>query len=240
MLPLLILATLGQTSRPLETWHIKCPQGHGVTIRGYLDGDTFHAFFPMGRPAPQPAVGASRNYGVSHEKFPERQGREWHGGNVDFKTAVGASGEKPNRVHVTFIGNQVEREAARKDLEQNPEFQRIAAEMGDGLAVQDYGPENPLVAEIGLVDGGKPDIVIQQTKGGKVTYRAHKNPGSDVIVGEIRRADPRYSPERDPGGGLDLSQLLNFGTEGSPVSREHIAIGVVLGLIVLAVAKGRL
>ena len=244
MCSLVMLAgLLGQVSPgapPLQNYSLKCPQGHKIHFQGYVESGRVHAILGPPQPAPQrrAAPGAKPlEYGVAENKLMHlAPGKNWYGGNVTTRPAVGATGELPNRVHVTFIGSQVEREAARKDLEKNPEYQRIAAQMGDLLAVQDYGPENPLVKDVGLVDGGKPDIIIQTTAHPMPLYRAHSYPGSDVLVGEIRRADPRYDPSQDPNGsplpgGLDLSRLFEF--PSSPTEWLIIAgIGCLLVFLV--------
>lgn len=214
MFALLVAAVVGQaTTPPLKNYSLKCPQGHVVNFMS--SGNVFvNKTTP---PAPQggTAPAATKNYGVAQSRLtPLPPGKSWYGGNVDARPAVGATGKPPNRVHLTFIGSQVEREAARKDLEASPDYQRFAAKMGDLLAVQDYGPENPLVADVGLVDGGKPDVIIQTTEHPLPLYRAHEYPGADVLVAQLRRADPRYDPSQDPdgseGGTIDLSRFLDF------------------------------
>lgn len=73
--------------------------------------------------------------------------------------------------------------------------------MGDGLAVQSFAADNPLVANVGLPDGGSPDVVIQ-TESGKVVYRSHSDPGASAIVGYLRERNDDYDPRRDPSGGV--------------------------------------
>lgn len=230
----------------LNSLTLQCPRGDQLRLSAYSfrDGSQFHVLFPVA-PAPQSVAapkGATpaKNYGVSFEYLPKvRPGQSWYGGNVDYHPSVGAKGEPPNRVHVTFIGSQVEREAARKDLERSPGFQRIAESMGDNLAVQDYGPESPLVSEIGLVDGGKPDVVIQQTKGGRVMFRAHNYPGADVVVSEIRKADPAYRPSDDPDGkALDMGIDMNVLMAEYGITPEIIVGIAMTGVLLIAVHKG--
>lgn len=166
--------------------------------------------------APQGGTGPAANYGVmtgALDHLPP--GKEWYGGNAPKTVGAGATGKPINRVHLTFIGTEAEREAARRDLESNPEYQQIAEQLGDLLAVQDYDPSNPLVKNIGLPDGGRPDVIIQTTAHPLPLYRAHEYPGAKILVGEIRKADPRYNPANDPngsplGGGFDLSKFLQL------------------------------
>lgn len=215
-----------QTVQPTNDFHIIGKCGHAFNFKGHQVGNKIIAEFPLdarypGRGGAQAAI----DYGVERQNFPAvAKGKEWYGGNVSYKAAVGSTAERPNRVHLTFIGNQVEREAARKDLESSPGYQKLAAEMGDYLAVQDYGAENPIVKDVGLVDGGRPDIVIQTTKSGKVTYRAHKYPGADVVINEIRKADPRYNPKNDPDGNT-------FGL--GDLNTEELAIGAAIGFVAI-------
>lgn len=241
MFALIVAAVVAQSpTPPLNNYSLKCPQGHKIYFQGYESGGKVHAILgpSHGGPAPQggqrpPAL----NYGVANDGLRHlAPGKSWYGGNVDYKPAVGATGEPPNRVHLTFIGSQVEREAARKDLEKNPDYQRFAERMGDLLAVQDYGPENPLVKDVGLVDGGAPDIIIQTTAHSMPLYRAHSYPGSDVLVAQLRRADPRYDPSQDPDGtegpGLDLSRFLNM-----PSSPTEWAIVAGIGFLLVVLFK---
>lgn len=239
MFALFVAAVIGQTpTPPMQNYSLKCPQGHKVYFQGYESGGRVHAILGPSHPAPQQgARPAALNYGVGSFGLKHlAPGKSWYGGNVEYKPAVGATGEPPNRVHLTIIGSQVEREAARKDLESNPDYQRFAERMGDLLAVQDYGPENPLVKDIGLVDGGKPDIIIQTTAHPLPLYRAHDYPGSDVLVNQLRKADPRYDPSQDPDGtegpGLDLSRFL-----GMPESPTEWAVVAGIGILLVLLFK---
>jgi hypothetical protein len=232
MLNILVALVIGQAPVDKE-FSLPCPQGHKFNVLGHQEGGYF--LLKLKSEAP------SKNFGIDLAKLPSHPGGQaWYGGNVDYSAARGAAGEKPNRVHVTFIGSQVEREAARKNLEGDPGFRYLSEAMGDYLAVQDYGPENPLVKEVGLPNGGRPDVIIQTTKGGRVTYRARSYPGADVVVHEIRKADPRYDPDKDPNGsGLDgLSAMLKYlgANDSMP---EDVLIGLAGGVALVVLIRNK-
>lgn len=146
-------------------------------------------------PAPPPGVRPT-NFGVAHDKIP--RAREWYGGTAPATKAVGSSGVS-DRVHVTAIGPDAT--LAVEGWRRDPEFRRLESAMGDRLAVQAFDdPKNPIVADVGLPAGGRPDVVIQLASG-KVVYRRASDPGASAIVGEIRKRDPAYDPGRDPSGG---------------------------------------
>ena len=123
----------------------------------------------------------------------------------------GDATDKAKRVHVTVIGKDAE--GIVKAWEADPGFASLKTAMGDRLAIQAFtDPEDPLVKNVGLPNGGKPDVVIQEASG-KVVYRAKADPGPAVIVGEVRKRDPAYDPNKDPSGGLtgDASKIVVWG-----------------------------
>ncbi len=238
MLSIFVALALMQTQARTDAiadkeYMMPCPEGHKFPVIGRQEGTYFLLRLKSDAPA--------QNFGIDLAKMPAHEnGAAWHGGNVEYRTA-GAPGQKLNRVHVTLIGSQVERESARKNLEADPGFRALAAEMGDGLAVQDYGPENPLVKDIGLVGGGKPDVVIQTTRGGRVFYRARSYAGADVIVNEIRKANPQYDASKDPDGTTFGSLTAILKSLGLPANMDpqttEIVIGAVAGLAVILYLK---
>lgn len=142
-----------------------------------------------------PAGVKALNYGVDHSRIPKA--REWYGGTAPVGKSIQSS-PITDRMHVTVIGPDAT--VAVESWRRDPEFRRLEAAMGDRLAVQAFDdPQNPLVADVGLPAGGRPDVVIQMASG-KVVYRRGSDPGASVIVGEIRKRDPAYDPGRDPSG----------------------------------------
>lgn len=158
---------------------------------------------------PAPRDDAPINYGLDPKKYPASKGKTWYGGNVPPK--YGDATDKAKRVHVTVIGKDAE--GIVKAWEADPGFASLKTAMGDRLAIQAFtDPEDPLVKNVGLPNGGKPDVVIQEASG-KVVYRAKADPGPAVIVGEVRKRDPAYDPNKDPSGGLtgDASKIVVWG-----------------------------
>jgi len=164
-------------------------------------------------PAQSPA-GPSSQFptGVVAQKLPHLPpGGVWYGGNVGASKSgtVGATEDGGPDVYLTVIGSEAERKAVVEALARNPELSSIVSAMGDRLAVHDYAPDEPMVADVGLPNGGRPDIVIQNASG-KVQYRAKDDPGPTVLAAELRRADPHYNPANDPTGGWSLKSLERF------------------------------
>jgi hypothetical protein len=163
---------------------------------------------PSGKGHP-PAV---RNYGVDFSKIPKvRNDRRWGSPGAFDDEQMATLAQKKGRVHVTAIGPGADTivDAWRAD----PQFAAMEQMLGDRLAVQAFpDPSNPLVADVGLPAGGKPDVVIQDDTG-RVIYRARADPGPAVIVGEVRRRDPTYDPTRDPSSslGMDAGRVVFWG-----------------------------
>ena len=183
-------------------------------------------------PAPEPPAGPATpgprpswpypQLGVIKDKVPRPvAGQAWYGGNAVRSIEAADAGEprsRPPDVHLTVIGSEAEQARARERLAADPKFRALEASMGDRLAVQFYGPADPMVARVGLVDGGKPDVVVQDASG-KERRRFHADPGPDPIVAEIRKADPSYRPGRDDAGGVSIPSgatyfLLGVGAVG--------------------------
>ncbi len=106
------------------------------------------------------------------------------------EAGVEAPKAKPPDVHLTVIGVEAEQVKARARLQADPKFRALEAAMGDRLAVQYYGATDPMVARVGLVDGGKPDVVIQDSTG-KERLRSHFDPGPESIVAGDPQGGPR-------------------------------------------------
>lgn len=210
--------------------------GKTYRIAGWLDPAGQPHFNPseypqfVSRPGPGPAQpdvnpalpaqpGPKPNWpfpqaGVTLSKIPRPvAGQSWYGGNAVkvIEAGMAAPKAKPPDVHLTVIGVEAEQVKARERLQGDPRFRALEASMGDRLAVQFYGPTDPMVARVGLVDGGRPDVVIQ-TADGKEQKRYHSDPGPESLIAEIRKCDPTYRPGRDDqGGGINISGATIFG-----------------------------
>lgn len=155
---------------------------------------------PTPDPGPVPGKVGQGSYpinGVVQSKIPAiSAGQVWRGGNVIEEAGPGAEGRdkggKPD-VYLTVIGSKEERARMRTRLASDPTFAAVRSTMGERLAVHDYPPGNPMVAKVGLPDGGKPDVVIQDASGGEAR-RWHEAPDPAEVVKEVRKLDPSYRP----------------------------------------------
>jgi len=111
--------------------------------------------------------------------------------------------ENSNRLHVTVIGDPADTKKVVDDIENSPEFSM----MRDRLLVQQYKNGDWAVhPSLGFHADGKPTILVQQAKGfqdprgGRVIYRSNDySMGAEGLASAIRKADPNYRPQDDPG-----------------------------------------
>jgi hypothetical protein len=210
--------------------------GHPIHILGWIEPGTirfsardYPQFVPMpatattSRPTTVPTGSVAdfnKPTGVISSKFPPiHAGQSWTSSNA--MGVIGETKNEPNRpeVYLTIIGPKRERERVKARLERDPEFQAVSREMGDRLAVEAYDPTNPLVADVGLPDGGHPDIVVLDATG-KECERFRDDPGPSILADAVRKTDPSYRPGGDRGetGGMNLG---------------WIAAGVIAGFFIL-------
>lgn len=183
-------------------------------------------------PATAPAIPPASNYGLSLDKIPHVN-QSWYGGNADPPmTAAAAAVERTKRLHLTAVGPNAE--TVREAWYADPAFAAIAAELGDGLAVQAFAADNPLVADIGLKAGGAPDVVLQD-ESGKVLYRAKADPGPAKLVGELRKRDPAYDPTKDPDGEKKSGDGSPF---GDGLNAASITAAAVMIFLILRKRRG--
>lgn len=195
-----------------------------------------HPEQPAGGPPAGPAAPASPSAGAAALPFALANGvatsmiprvtRAWYGGNVTTPAVVGASGRKPDRLHLTVVGAGAEQVVKRwRDSES---FRSVEGSMGDSLAVQAFDdPHDADALAPGIVQGGKPDVVIQAGDG-TVLDRWRDDPGPDAVVGELRRRRPDYDPSRDPSGAGSL-----FGSYHEHLTAALCGV-VVVGLVLFA------
>lgn len=172
----------------------------------------------------------SANYGLAKDRIPTET-REWAGGPAETPRLIRGDPAVKDRVHLTFIGDELTRKAARSALEANPSYRELAAAMGERLAVQDFAPTNPMVADIGLPAGGRPDVIIQDAAG-TVTFRPKSPPDPARIVAEIRKADPNYRAEDDPDGAAPSAAWLDT-VKADLEAYSGLGIVVVLMLVLM-------
>lgn len=153
-------------------------------------------------------------------------------------TAMGGEGAASGaKLHLTVIGPEVSRAAVLQDLATHPEL----ATLRDRLLIQDYQPgEWPVDPALGFPADGSPAIVIQTAKspsdpkGGRVVYRSRDYAGGPTALAQaIRKADPHYRPDRDPGPDApDGGGICPLGFDHSHW-RPLAAVGVVAFLVLM-------
>lgn len=106
------------------------------------------------------------------------------------------------KIHVTVIGNADECARVDNDIRTDPAFEGIR----EKLWVQTYVPGAWAIAPPLGFKAGKPSIYVQSAKGpedpkgGRVIYRAMDySVGATGLAEAIRKADPNYRPDLDPG-----------------------------------------
>ncbi len=101
--------------------------------------------------------------------------------------------EDGGKLRLTIIGPDEARKAARKAIEEHPEF----AAFRDQVIVKDYAADHWAVAP-GFVTTGAPTIYCQAPSG-KVLHRQDDfGGGADTAIAALRRARDAYQPRLDP------------------------------------------
>jgi hypothetical protein len=133
-----------------------------------------------------------------------------------------------DKVFLTVIGNQEDRKEVEDDWRKNPEF----ADLRDKVSFGAYNRGDWQVADnLGYAGNGKPTILIQQASG-RVNWRAYDySGGAKGLSQALRRADPAYHPERDPGP--------NSGPLPTSGHEVEIIVAIVLFAVALAVIPRR-
>lgn len=142
----------------------------------------------------------TQNFGVDESKLrrdpPENYKLGGQGITRGEAMAAIGKGEVPDDsklLRLTVIGSEPERKAVLADLEGHP---ALAPYKGK-LSVQAYAPDNWAVHRVGFVTAGHPTIYVQ-APGGKVLHRQDVYTGAEKLAEAVRRADPNYSPNKDP------------------------------------------
>ena len=146
-----------------------------------------------------------RNFGLKTEFMGGRPGH-YTTANAEGRRFVQEAKDAPAaaktaKVHVTVIGSAEEQKKVLEDLEHHPSL----APLRGLIHVQGYLPAEWAVDPALGFQAGKPTIMIQSgktatEKGGKVLWRARDySGGAEKLAEEIRRANPSYKPELDPG-----------------------------------------
>ncbi len=172
---------------------------------------------------------AGDNFGVDMGKISASPKYEICGKKVCKQQAIAAASGLPDDAAlpwITVIGPEAERKAALAALKADPEVMRH-------FRVKAYAPDAWQVQGVGFVTTGKPTVYVQGPDG-KVLYRQdHFVGGLDAIRGALRKANPDYRPEADPGpnnGGDGLKPLLDFAGKVPAWAWALAAVGAFLFL----------
>lgn len=152
------------------------------------------------------AEAAPKNFGLA----PERMGKTGYSGDVhEYESRA----EKNDKMFLTVIGNKEDRRAVVEDWNRNPEYNGVRDRVNFG----EFDRNSWQVADnLGYAGNGKPTILVQEPSG-RVYYRAYDySGGARSVVQALRRADPNYRPENDPGpnSGLPGPEFTSYSVIG--------------------------
>lgn len=138
----------------------------------------------------EPTQDAPQNFGISRDQIGKSRGYSGDVREYSAKTDVGG------KLFLTVIGSKEDRAEFVRDWESNPEFRSLH----DKVHFGEFDRGDWQVSDgLGYAANGKPTILIQQASG-RVDYRAYDYSGGAAGVAQaLRRANPNYNPEKDPG-----------------------------------------
>lgn len=215
MLPYILM--LGLISQPgidpapqpeMNYYKIRTAEGLSLTVRGWPEpGKRAINWYPDD-PFNEKAVAeakarkSSRNYETNGVQRKPVEKETYTLPSEEAKRFVASAEAESSKIHVTVIGNESQRSAVLADIDRLPEF----AGLKDALYVQGYEPGEWAVDPALGFQPGSPSIIVQLGRsksdptGGKVIYRASDySKGPTPIIEAIRKANPDYKPELDPG-----------------------------------------
>jgi hypothetical protein len=149
----------------------------------------------------KPPARAVENFGIDLDKLHQGRryalnGREVTAAEAKARLSSPSRAAIPDdsaKARLTVIGPPEATSPVRNDLVQHPAL----APWREALLVQCYPPEHWAVARAGFVTTGRPTIYLQSPDGA-VLHRQDDYAGGPVaLAAALRRADPRYRPERD-------------------------------------------
>lgn len=213
MFPALILAIamLGQspTLQKIEITY----GGADLIVEGFIAADGMVHWKPNS-PFNAAAIANSR-VRKSADPFPggvspkRIKGPSYHASGEkarQYVAEIKREGPTDGKLHLTVIGTADERARVVNDIKTDAAFDTLR----ENLLVQDYSPEEwPVDPSLGF-QPGKPAILLQAGKGpndprgGRVLDRAADySMGPERLAEAVRKADPDYKPEDDPGPAND-------------------------------------
>jgi hypothetical protein len=187
----------------------------GVQVGNYRLSEA--AYYPRlgpgrwGNPCPPPCPPPSSierdgtlNYGLDTRRIKPAGKHQLNGRDVsreEILEALGDTGVRDDRdqLFITIIGGASERRQVLDDLANAP---ALAGWKGR-LKVHDYEPAHWAVKDAGFKTDGRPTIYVQAPDG-KVLHRQDDYRGPQALAEALRKADPRYQPDKDP----DLNRSL--------------------------------
>lgn len=123
-------------------------------------------------------------------------------------------------LRVTVIGSEAHRQRVISDLTNAP------AQLRDRFVLQGYDPQHWAV-QPGFFRGGSPTIYVQSPSGQVLHRQDDYQDGPSGLFEAIRRADPNYTPTRDP----DLRKSSSLGDVGmlALLSLGGVLVGLAVG-----------
>ena len=192
-------------------------------------------------PEPAPVLAAQdtkadiQNFGLDPTKI-GKEGERFHVASDEAKRFVEGLKDPADgggaMLHLTVIGEDAEREKVLNDLKSHP---ALAPYRGK-LLIQDYKPGEWAVEPSLGFQAGTPSIVIEagktpdDPKGGKVIWRANNyQAGPEGLAEALRKANPDYRPNLDPGPTVPSKTPFVFDPENWP---WIFVVGVVLFMLI--------
>lgn len=172
------------------------------------------------KPVEQPKPVAN-NFGLEASKVGKNIG--YTGSVREYEMQAGKT--SASKLYLTVIGTPADRKQVVEDWKSHPEYNDLRGSVNFG----EYNRGDWQVADnLGYAGNGKPTILIQQPSG-RVDYRAYDYAGgAKGIAQALRRADPTYRPERDPGPSNVIPGLDTY-TQAA----VGVAVVTLLALVVL-------
>lgn len=212
-------------------WHPEAP----FNARSLAAARAKAAATPRPAPSPTPKM-VVQNFGIEPGKHEYRDDHYTAPSDESRRFVAGAKQAEADagKLHVTVIGTDDERAPVVNDLKTHPAF----AGLRDSLLIQDYRPDEWAVDPSLGFRAGKPAIVVQTARGpgdprgGRVVYRSRDYAmGPAKLAEAIRKADPNYRPQDDPGPD---GPAVNPASCPLGFSRDHWPEIVVAGLVLVA------
>lgn len=210
----LLLASVCQGAPADYTWH---ESGKGMILRkdgkqvGYLEAGKY---FPLGADwrfgdscePPVPAPCSFRDgmvcYGVFPHKVAQESGYRVNGKDVGQQEAFRALGDRKDgladdtaKLRLTVVlPDEVARQRILQDVRTHPAFSDLRGK----LLVQEYAPTEWATSQVGIPPGVLLQTPPDREGRGKVLLLLKDYPGPDRLAEYVRRADPRFQPDKVP------------------------------------------